>query len=152
MPGELAVSTLMILATVAVHGTGLVYLTTFLGWLERGGFGILPRSVRWRRAILAGTTSLALTALHGLEIALYALLFYWLGAVAEPRDAIYFSAISYATIGYSGGLIAESWRLLGAIEGVNGTLLMGWSVAFFVTVIARLFPAVEHRAHDDEER
>jgi hypothetical protein len=151
MPGELAVSTLMILATVAVHGTGLVYLTSFLTWLDRGGFGVLPRSLRWRRAILAGATSLALTALHGLEIALYATLFYWIGAVPDPRDAIYFSAISYATIGYSGGLITETWRLLGAIEGVNGTLLMGWSVAFFVTVIARLFPDV-HARQDDAER
>ncbi|KQW82548.1 ion channel [Brevundimonas sp. Root1279] len=150
MTGELAVSTLMILMTVAVHGTGLVYMTSFLQWLDRGGFGVLPRSLRWRRGILAGTTSVALTALHGLEIALYALLFYWLGAVPDPRDAIYFSAISYATIGYSGGLISESWRLLGAIEGVNGTLLMGWSVAFFVTVIARLFPDV-HDLPDEHE-
>ena len=151
MFSELSVSMLMVLVTVAVHGIGLLYLTSLLGWVDHGGFGLLPRSIAWRRAILAGTTSVALTVLHGLEIWIYALLYLWIGAVPGVRDAVYFSAISYATIGYSGGLIAEPWRLLGAIEGVNGTLLMGWSIAFFVTVIARLFPDVKHRNSNEEE-
>jgi hypothetical protein len=34
--------------------------------------------------------------------------------------------------------MAESWRLVSAIEGINGIILIGWSTAFFVTVIARL--------------
>lgn len=33
---------------------------------------------------------------------------------------------------------AHRWRLVSAIEGVNGILLLGWSTAFFVTVVARL--------------
>ena len=32
----------------------------------------------------------------------------------------------------------RQWRLVSAIEGVNGVLLLGWSTAFFVSVVARL--------------
>lgn len=30
------------------------------------------------------------------------------------------------------------WRLVSAIEGVNGILSLGWPTAFFVTTVARL--------------
>jgi hypothetical protein len=34
--------------------------------------------------------------------------------------------------------LAASWRLVGAIEGINGVLLMGWSVAFLVSELHRI--------------
>ncbi len=30
------------------------------------------------------------------------------------------------------------WRILGAIEGVNGVILLGWSTAFFVSVVSQI--------------
>ena len=35
-------------------------------------------------------------------------------------------------------LAAGGWRLVSAIEGINGIILIGWSTAFFVTLIARM--------------
>jgi hypothetical protein len=52
--------------------------------------------------------------------------------------AVYFSTITYATIGFSDAELAPPWRLVAAIEGINGILLLGWSTAFFVAVVARL--------------
>ncbi len=89
---------------------------------------------------MAGAVALGLLSLHGVEIWLYAYVSMILDAITSLRDAVYFSTISYATIGYTDAPILEEWRLLGAIEGVNGTLLMGWSVAFFVTVMTRILP------------
>ncbi len=51
---------------------------------------------------------------------------------------MYFSTITYSTTGYDDDLLAEQWRLVAAIEGMNGVLLMGWSTAFFVTGVTRL--------------
>ena len=34
--------------------------------------------------------------------------------------------------------MAPGWRLVSAIEGINGIILIGWSTAFFVTLIARM--------------
>ena len=34
--------------------------------------------------------------------------------------------------------MAEEWRLVSAIEGIIGIILIGWSTAFFVTLIARM--------------
>jgi hypothetical protein len=78
---------------------------------------------------------LGLFILHGLEIWIYAATYTLIGAVPDLREAVYFSSISYGSIGYSDLLMAPQWRLLGAIEGVAGAILLGWSIAFFVSVM-----------------
>lgn len=81
---------------------------------------------------------IGLFTLHGVEIWLYAFLFEALGAVADIETAVYFSTISYAGIGFDDRYINPDWRLVAAIEGINGLLLLGWSTAFFVAIVARL--------------
>jgi hypothetical protein len=81
---------------------------------------------------------LGLFALHGIEIWLYAFLYIAIGAIDGLREAIYFSTITYGAIGYDDAAMAESWRLVSAIEGINGIILIGWSTAFFVTLVARM--------------
>ena len=81
---------------------------------------------------------LGLFILHAAEIWAYAALYLELGALPHIREAVYFSTITYSTTGYDDDLLAEQWRLVAAIEGMNGVLLMGWSTAFFVTGVTRL--------------
>jgi Ion channel len=135
---ELAVATAMVMLTVMIHGGGLALLSRFLRFeaKEEAMHHVPPLSARGLLATLA--LVLALFALHGLEIWIYALLFYELGAVQGFENAVYFSTITYAAIGYSDEAIADGWRLVGAIEGINGVLLLGWSTAFFITMVARL--------------
>lgn len=54
------------------------------------------------------------------------------------RNAVYFSTITYGAIGYDDVAMAEPWRLVSAIEGINGIVLIGWSTAFFVRLVGRL--------------
>jgi hypothetical protein len=84
---------------------------------------------------LALTTgaALGLLVLHGVEIWAYAALFHLTGAVSGMRDAVYFSTITFGAIGYGDGPVAEPWKLVAGIEGINGVVLMGWSAAFLVT-------------------
>ena len=135
---QLAVSTLMVIVTVIFHGGGL----TVLGRMLRGEVqvershhipGLSPRTMAFTLALV-----MALFVLHGVEIWLYAFLYEVLGAVENLETAVYFSTISYAGIGFDDRYIDPDWRLVAAIEGINGLLLLGWSTAFFVTIVARL--------------
>lgn len=81
---------------------------------------------------------LGLFVLHGIEIWLYAFVYLVIGSVDGLREAVYFSTITYGAIGYSDAAMAEKWRLVSAIEGINGIILIGWSTAFFVTLLARM--------------
>ena len=146
MLAELAIATVMVLLTVIIHGAGLLALGRLMEWMERsrGQSRVSPMS--GEGAVVAVLSALGLLVLHGVEIWLYAFLYRGIEAVATMRDAIYFSTIAYASIGFSDAAMAPEWKLLGALEGINGALLLGWSVAFFVTLMTRFLPARRH--HD----
>lgn len=91
-----------------------------------------------RHAFLIMSIVLAPFTLHGIEIWLYGGLYLLLGAMADRETAVYFSTIIYAGIGFDDDDMAHRWHLVSAIKGVNGILLLAWSTAFFVTVVARL--------------
>jgi hypothetical protein len=135
---ELALSTLMVLLTVAIHAAGIFTLSRVLRLeeLEEAKEHIRPLSLRG----ISGTiiVILGLFVLHGIEIWLYAFLYLGIGSISGLREAVYFSTITYGAIGYSDAAMAERWRLVSAIEGINGIILIGWSTAFFVTLIARM--------------
>jgi hypothetical protein len=135
---QLAVSTPLVIATVIMHGVGLALLGRALReerHVERAHHvpALSRRALEFTLILV-----LALVVLHGAEIWLYAIVMQLIGAVPDLETAVYFSTISYAGIGYDDSYMAREWRLIGAIEGINGLLLLGWSTAFFVTVVARL--------------
>jgi hypothetical protein len=137
MADELALSTVMVLVTVAIHGFGLTALAKLLR-VEAFEENIrhVP-ALSFRSLVFTQMLVLALFALHGIEIWLYGFVYVWIGAIGDLSTAVYFSTISYAAIGYTDMHIAPEWRLVGAIEGINGLLLLGWSTAFFVAVVIR---------------
>jgi Ion channel len=135
---QLATSTIMVLLTVTMHGFGLAMLGRAMQTEARQERmqhvpTLSARSLGFTQVIV-----IALAGLHGLEIWGYAFLYEALGAVSDLETAVYFSTISYAGIGFDDRYIDPAWRLVSAIEGVNGLLLLGWSTAFFVNVVAKL--------------
>ncbi|OYX32691.1 MAG: hypothetical protein B7Y99_08120 [Caulobacterales bacterium 32-69-10] len=133
MAAELFVATLMVVLTVVVHAAGLSSLQRRLeGRIEA------ERRSTLRRLALTVLLALCLFALHGFEIWLYAGVYQGVGAVPDLRQAAYLSASAYGAIGFSDADVAEPWRLLAAIEGINGILLLGWTTALFVTLMNRL--------------
>jgi hypothetical protein len=138
MADELLLSTLMVLITVAIHGFGLILLSKLL---RTEAYAENIRHVpafSMRSLVFTQVLVLSLFVLHGIEIWLYGFVYVLIGAIPDLSTAIYFSTISYAAIGYTDVHIAAEWRLVGAIEGINGLLLLGWSTAFFVAVVTRL--------------
>lgn len=137
---QFAVSSVMVVLCVAIHGLGLFGLNramrteTSIERLER----INPLSPRGTAFTLA--VVIAMLALHGIEIWLFALAYIVLGAVPQLEPALYFSTISYSTVGYNDLHVAAEWRLLGAFESVLGIFLLGWSTAFFFRMIGRIDP------------
>lgn len=123
---------------VVIHGTGLFSLARALRTeaaverMERLA-PLCPRGVAFTLAIV-----MAILALHGLEIWAFALAYLGIGATAGLEDALYFSTISYSTVGYNDTHILPEWRLLGAFESILGMVLIGWSTAFFFRILGRI--------------
>jgi hypothetical protein len=95
---------------------------------------------------------LAIFAGHTVTIFLYALA-YWLlviewqiggfaGTVAVTgfMDCLYFSAITYTSLGFGDLYPVSDIRMVSGFEALNGLLLIGWSATFTYLTMQRLWP------------
>ena len=46
--------------------------------------------------------------------------------------------MSYAAIGYGDVLMPHDWRIVGAIEGATGIIMLGLSTAFLISLLTQL--------------
>ena len=135
MIGNLALAAFMVGLTVVVHFAGLLLLIRLLR--ARGHrFRAHESAIGQGAAIVV--VVLGLVGIHTVEIWLYAVVYFILGALADFESALYFSTTSFTTIGYGDVVLDKQWRLVSAIEGANGLLLFGWSTAFLFSVTARM--------------
>ena len=128
----------MVFLTVAIHGLGLLGLGKFLQIERKGELEAHISALSVRGLITTFIAILGVFVLHGLEIWLYALVFLMVDGLPDLESAVYFSTITYGTVGYNDAGMDRHWRLVAAIEGINGVLLIGWSTAFFIALAARL--------------
>jgi hypothetical protein len=137
MLANLSLGTAVMSLTVMTHTVGLVLLTRLMlgivAWfrLHRHDFG---------RTVAMVATVQGLFLIHAVEIWTWALVYLALGLFQSFEGALYFSTSTFATIGYGDVVLADEWRLLGALEGVNGFLLIGWSTAYLIAASTRHGP------------
>ena len=66
---------------------------------------------------------------------MWAVVFLLTEEVHNLETALYFSTVTFTTVGYGDLTLSEKWRLLGSVESANGMLLFGWSTAFIFEVM-----------------
>ncbi|MFX2611379.1 ion channel [Enterobacter mori] len=81
---------------------------------------------------------------HLLEAGVFASFYLFTGALKDWETSFYFSLVSYATVGYGDITLPQQWRMIGAVEGMVGALMVGWSVAVLVGVLQKLKFIKEH--------
>ena len=130
---ELVVATAMVVFTALVHLVGLGLLTRVLR-----SHGRYMQRLRIMPLTLLLVATVGIIGIHSAEIWSWAALYLSLGAFHAFEESLYFSTVTYATIGYGDMLMPHQWRILGAIEGAAGIIMLGWSTAYLVSLLARL--------------
>jgi hypothetical protein len=139
---NLLIGTVVISLTVLIHTFGLIAVTHAMGYL------VVRFRMHGRRSRIVAMISvvMGLFAVMTTEIWLWAGLYRLLDIFADFETALYFSTITFSTVGYGDIVPAPGWRVLAALEGVNGFLLIGWSTAYLIAAGTRIgpFKAGEH--------
>ena len=94
---------------------------------------------------LIGSVGLLLAALHGIEAAVWAAAYWWLGALDSGVEALLYSVDSFSTRGASGLVLERHWLMMGALEATDGMLLFGISTAYIFTVMQDFWPLMTRR-------
>ena len=145
--GNWAWGLLLIALTIMMHAGGVALMAFVI-------LGIRARLERENRlksrqvfAIvigLIGSVGLLLAVLHGIEAALRAAAYWWLGALNSAAEALLYSVDSISTRSASGLVLESHWRMMGALEAADGMLLFGISTAFIFAVMQQYAPLI-HR-------
>ena len=128
--------------TVILHAVGTI------GWVhhlarrypEGQGLGRMSSAL-----YVLLTTVVAAIALHALQIAIWATAYLVLvptGELQTMEQALYFSFVTFTTLGYGDITLSEGWRILSGIEALNGILLVGWTTALLFAVVQRTWQAM----------
>ena len=125
----------MVSITVLTHFWGLLLLTRIV---SRGGARLKAHESHVRAALIILISVFGVFGLHTVEIWSYAVLYWMLGEARTFEQALYFSTTTFSSLGLGDVVLSPRWRLLSAIEGANGVILLGWSTAFFVSVVGRM--------------
>lgn len=132
---QLGLATLVVGVTVVVHLVGLALLLAILRRYRRASRRYLVILLNGGAILVA---AFGLFALHSAEIWIWAGIYRLLGAFTDFEHALYFSTSTYVTIGYGDLVLPPGLRILGAIEGASGIILIGWSTAFFFSIVDRM--------------
>jgi hypothetical protein len=132
----------LIAVTIAIHAMCVVLMAL-------AGIGIRARletrKLGLRHLIpitigIVGAVGLLLAVLHGIEAAIWAAAYVWLGALDSYKDAILYSIDSMTTRGASGLTLERHWLTMGALEAADGMLLFGISTAYIFAVMQLYWP------------
>ena len=74
---------------------------------------------------------------HTLEVLVWVLAYWLVGAAPADSDLLYFAFVNYTTLGYGDITPVQAWRLTGPMTAMNGILMFGWSTAVLFEVLRK---------------
>ena len=130
MIAKLLLASFLVATTVIIHAGGLGEV---LSHVSRST--VRPDTRFWPITWMLIRIAWLLLVIHMIEIAIWALFFWWQKCLPDMESSFYFSGVTYATIGYGDLVLPKEWRLFGPVEGLTGILMCGLSTAFFFIIV-----------------
>jgi Ion channel len=132
---DILLAAALLALSVVIHAAAL---NNQLRWLtRRTGLG---DASFWRSTWLLVGIAFRLVISHMLQVLCWGVFYFYEGVFAHLRSAVYFSIVTYTTVGYGDLVPSEPWRWAAGVEGLTGILMCGWSTAFFFAVVMRVYP------------
>jgi hypothetical protein len=128
---------LLVVVTSFIHGAAMlaIFWTLFRSRLFAARhFGSFLNASRLTLVVVA------LIAVHLTEVACWAAFYFYKGCFADFNTSLYFSMITYTTLGYGDVVLRDKeWRLLAGLEALTGSLMVCWSTVILVQVITAIY-------------
>jgi voltage-gated potassium channel len=132
---------LLVVLTLCLQCGGLAVLIT---WLRRAVASGIHKLSPFHSAALVMRSMAAVILLHASQVLLWASAYHWF-CLPSWESAFYFSASSYATVGYGDLVLPSSWRMLGPLESIIGVLMCGVTVSLLFAIVTRLIAEAPSR-------
>lgn len=131
---QIAIGSALVFATTAAHGVGTVLALHPLTRVHR------VNQTHTGRGFIIAVLVMAMFLVSVADSVLWAYAYVQVGAIPDFETALYFSMVTFTTLGYGDITLSPDWRLLASFEAANGTIIFGWTTALIVAYMQRLAP------------
>lgn len=141
----------MIALTIVVNTVGVVIWLRLLG---RHLNQRLKQNTDPHLFLAILTTAITLLFLHILETLLWAVLYMHLpgqSGLQNLHEALYFSMITFTTLGYGDVTLTEQWQVLSGLEAMIGIIMFGMTTAMLYTVVQKCW-TIRHKGNKHVHR
>lgn len=128
----------LVAITITIHAIGTA---TWVRYIADKHLIALPWSAKRAMMILIGS-ALVVIFLHSIEIVVWAAAYQSIlpsNELATFEEAVYFSFVTFTTLGYGDITLSQGYRLLSGIEALNGIILVGWTTAMTFSVVQHVW-------------
>jgi len=134
----------LIVTTTLIAAAGFLVMETVISryqaWLLRP-----PHAVKML-TLLCGAVIWFLMIVSA-AVWIWAGAFLFLDVFVTVEAAVYFSIVSFTTLGFGDILLPQAWRLLAGMSAINGLLMIGLQTAMLIEVI-RTVRSVQGKKRD----
>jgi voltage-gated potassium channel Kch len=132
----------IIAINLVIQGLGSVY------WLRKVATSVKSENDITNKKVLKVLlySFLLFTLIHTIQSLLWAFCYYVIPETASQfssfAEAVYFSMVTFTTLGYGDISLSSNWRLLSGLEAINGIMLIGWSTAMMFSLIQNIYKKI----------
>lgn len=134
MLNQILIGTGLLVITILIHAVGM---SAALRWLMFARLRQFHLARFWVRSLAVAAMVVILFAAILLEAAVWASVYLGLNAISEFEEALYFSMVTYTTLGFGDVVLEGRWRLLSSFEAANGVIIFAWTTALMVVALRR---------------
>ena len=132
---NIIIGVLVIGLTILIHGYGTIYWIKFIRKkYKKKTTKSLSKKIVW----ILIYSAIFLLSLNFIEAIIWGFTYYLLPGITEFESiekAIYFSLVTFTTLGYGDITINSANRMLAGFEAMNGVLLLGWTTAMMFSLL-----------------
>lgn len=141
MLSKIVIAFAIIFLTTIMHAVGMVIVMQYLNKYYNSWKDSWQSHILW-----VGGSIMLMLIVTLLEVLLWATTFLTFNAIENFEQALYFSMVTYTTLGYGDVLLNEEWRLLGSFAAANGIIMFGWTTAIVIAVVQKIYYKDIHKA------
>jgi hypothetical protein len=126
---QISLGTALLLVNILIAAVSAMLLESLLG---RAHNWLLREPHRPKLVLLLAGVSLWVLGVVTAAVWVWALVYWQIGAFATLEESVYFSLVSFTTLGFGDVLLPHAWQLLGGMEAANGFLNFGLLTALLL--------------------
>src|SRR5262245_47745330 len=132
---QFSIAASLIAATVAIQALFMSIGMRAFRWVEEHQ----PKIIARKPMVVTVIWVVFLIMPIVLSVAVWAAFYYLQAALPSFEESLYFSTVTFTTVGYGDIVLGREWRQLATFEAMNGWIIFGWATALIIAAIQRLY-------------